>query len=271
MTGTKLTCPDCEMTLVTPTPMAPNTLVTCPRCGTCFGVPTLETKAPRAEPVKAPPVLPARPIAPAPPVPRVPAVAAPVPMSETVAPPPKVRPARPRPAVAPVSEALNFEEPAFPISDESRAAEKTEPKDRAKEFKHRRRKKSDPLVMWLMVGSGAVLLVASVLVGIMLLSPDKKSSPKVPPKEPMAPANAGDNKKPVINEAAGKPEKRSAAAARASNSPKGKAGGADKKDKADGKMDGEKDLDAPIPIPGLGPSRSEKPATKPEEAPPPSP
>jgi hypothetical protein len=164
-----------------------------------------------------------------------------------------------------MSDLLNFDEPDFPIANESRASAGTAT-DRQRDLKHRRKKKSDPLVMCLMAGSGFVLLVAFVIVGIVVLSTEKKPPSKSAPKEPGAPVNAVENKKSSANAPAAQPDKKNVARAQATSSKKPKADTADKKDKADGKMPGQFEPDTPIPIPGLEPSKPEKPSSKSDNA-----
>jgi hypothetical protein len=140
----------------------------------------------------------------------------------------------------------------------TRSPQKAEPREKAKDFKYRHKQQSDPLVMWLLVGSGVLLVVALVIVAIAIMSSDKKPSPAKPShKEPAAPVNPVDNKKPAVNEGPAKPEKKSAAAVKNTNPKKGKPDVVDKnkKDKADGLMPKEPDRDVPIPIPGVPPSK----------------
>jgi hypothetical protein len=129
----------------------------------------------------------------------------------------------------------------------------------AKHSKHHRKTKGDPLVLWLMVGSGVLLLAACIAVGAVILSPNKKPASKTPSREVIAPPSAADDKKGGPDEPSRQHEKRGAAGSAAANSQRGKARAADNKDKANGNMAADNNPDGPIPIPGLGPSKSVKP------------
>jgi hypothetical protein len=244
------------MILVTTAPMAAGTMVTCPRCRTCFGVPALETKAAVAEVLSpAAPVPRAAPVVTAQPAPAAPPVAhAKTPQA------PHRHPARPRPVAAPAAQPPGGEESWLTGGDAGDRLPRGDAKGADHAGKKGRRKKQDPAVLYLMIGAGVLLLVAGIIVAVVLMGDDTKPL-KSAPREPghareAPPAKATDSK--VVPAAANTNEKKPAAA-RSVERKKSTAAASGKKEKPDA-MKG-KEPDGPIPIPGLD-------APAPKDAPP---
>ena len=277
MTGTKLECPACEMILVTPKPVAAGTLVKCPRCGACFGVPALSS----AEGPMAEPSLTSRSAPPPAAVPQ----GRPVMLASAVAPPAPAAPMA-TPAAVPVTngspleaqgpeslalsedEGLSFPDPrpgAVRATSKKPGAEKPGSSHRGK------KKKNDPAVVWLLAGSAVALLAAGVIVVAVIASSDakKKHQMKNPAKEAPAVVRPAEKGEAAPAGAAPVVERKEKAAARAMDRKRAPAAGTDRKDSRKDKAGGAmKDDDAPRPIPGLAiPAKPETPSPTPPQNP----
>jgi hypothetical protein len=240
MAGTKLECPTCGLILTTPAPLTGGTVVHCPRCAACFGVPMLQARAA----VAAPPVGMARP-ATAPPVARdVPVPAKPVPTRRTAAP---ARLKKPAPIEQFRFQDLTAETPS----------EKTSPQNETKKSehnsgkKHKRKNDYAPLV-WSLAAAGTLIMIGAGIALVMFAlktddpktknanksnnKVDKQLNTKPPEKKASEVVTDGSEKKLKPANSALKKDKNSSPAT-------------NKKPDHDGRSS--KDLDESIPIPGL--------------------
>jgi hypothetical protein len=208
-------CPSCGLILTTPNPVPAGTLVNCPKCGTCFGVPALEIKtaapvAPVAQAVAAPT---APPVAPA----AVPA-ATPVAPKATPAVAPKAVPAVAR-ARAKAPRAATNEDSWFPELDTSSprvrpartSRKEVEAKTAERPMKKGKRRSENAPLIWSLVVAGVVVVIGS---GVALWkfagnpSDTKAKAAPAAAREGHRTANAQEKA-----DAASPPERKAAAAA----------------------------------------------------------
>jgi hypothetical protein len=246
------------MILVTDKPVAAGTLVRCPKCGTSFGVPAVattdaappETSIPQAASAKpaiavAVPVMTARPVAdPAPPVPLV---------QPATMPDPDVwrQPRRAPESFVP--------DETWDTGLSTKTHRETNGQESAS-HKRGKRNKNDPVVKWLLIGSGVALLVAAGIVIAVLANTDDRKKPqsKTPAKEVPANNKSADRLEkntPSVSPAA---EKKDKSPARTGEKPgKAAASSGNMKKKSNSPMDDDSEM--PKPIPGLKPPEKEKP------------
>lgn len=245
-------CPSCGLILTTPNPVPAGTLVNCPKCGTCFGVPALEVKsaAPAAAAV-APPVALAQAVAaPSPPPvapPAVPAAAPVAPAAPVVARP---RAAAPRPAPAPpANDDSIFPELDVAASRRVGAAKslrrETESKNTERPAKKGKKKNDNAALVWSLVVAGAVVVIGGTVAIAKFAggSSDARGRTAAPAgREPQRPANAPEKAAaPADKKDKASPDKKKAGAKKDTA-----AGTAKKKDAL-----ADDDSDEPKPIPGL--------------------
>ena len=265
----KLECPSCGLLLTTPNPVPAGTLVRCPRCETCFGVPALEVKtaAPVAVAV-APPVTVAQAVGvPSPPPVAAAAVPAAAPVAPVAAPvAARARVAVPRAAAAmPKGDDSVFPKLDIPAAKRVGAAKslrrEKESKDTGRPAKKGKKKNANAALVWSLVAAGAVIVIGGMVAIAKFAgsSPDARTRSATPATRETQ-RNAGAPEKAAANNSA---ERKTAAAGPAADK-KDRATPDKKKvsvknDKAAGtakKKDAmaDNDSDEPKAIPGLSPA-----------------
>lgn len=241
MSGFKMDCPSCGLILTTPNPVPAGTLLNCPKCGTCFGVPALQTQS----------AAPAVPVAKAVAVPTPPPVVVPAATPATPA-ITRARAAAPRPTANEDSwfPELDTASPRVRPGKPSRKEKEAESKGSERPAKRGKKRRDNAPLIWSLVAVGAVIVIGGA-VGLM------KFAGGPPAKENHH--HAGTPEKAVADSP---PEKKAAAAAPAPTVKKEKAAPdrkkAAKKDKTTGATTAKKkdamaddNPNEPIPIPGV--------------------